>query len=262
MAIHVNITLSPNAVAAPTLGALRDTLEVISICFPAIEGATNVPILSGNGMDFRIEPTQPAEMDERRPVYKQWMLSKGFHELAKGLHRSLEEACLYVEVLKMGGGYRKWGDLQKAVDGIKKKANDARFPELMAWVNAGLSEKLHFDREFHSLNKTRNCLEHRHGIVGDRDVDKDTGVLVLALPRMKVFFVKDGVETEIAIGQVFEKDTKIFMKRVTSEVSYKVGEKISFTVDEFKTIAFACWMFVQDLVSKLPQVPATKPTHT
>jgi hypothetical protein len=35
---------------------------------------------------------------------------------------------------------------------------------------------------------------------------------------------------------------------------------MAITVDEFKRIAFACWFFVQDLVSKLPQDPAAKPS--
>ena len=96
--------------------------------------------------------------------------------------------------------------------------------------------------------KTRNCLEHHNGIVGGRDVDGDTGILTLSLPRMEVFFIHDGVETE----QRFEKDTEILVKRLTTD-------KISFTIDEFKVIAFACWCFAQDLVSKLPQLPAAKP---
>ncbi len=260
MAINVQLTLNPNGVAAPALSSLRDTLEVISICFPAIDNTNAVPPLSGNGMNFRIEAKEPSKVEERRPIYKQWMLSKGFHELAKGLRRSLEEAYLYLEVPKVGNGLVKWGDLQKSIKDIRKKANDADFPSLWAWVNSALTEKLHFEREFHSLNKTRNCLEHRHGVVGERDIDRDTGILTLSLPRMKVFFMCDGVETELAIGQSFEKDTEILMKRVTTETHYKLGDKIAFSVDEFKTIGFGCWCFAQDLVSKLPQLPAAKPS--
>jgi hypothetical protein len=99
-----------------------------------------------------------------------------------------------------------------------------------------------------------------HGIVGERDVDKDTGVLLLSLPRMKVFFMHDAVETELVAGQSFEKDTEILMKRVTTETRYKLDDKNSFSLDEDKVIAFGCWCFAQDLVSKLPHLPAAKPS--
>jgi hypothetical protein len=253
MAISVRLTLNPNGVVAPALTSLRNTLEVVSICFPAIDSANAVPPL-GSGMELVFEP-KAANMEERRPVYKQWLLSKGFHELAKGVRQSLEEAYLYLEIPK-NEGVTTWGGLQTHISGIKKKANDADFPKLMGLVNEGLTEKLHFETEFLSLNKTRNCLEHRQGVVGQRDVDHNAGVLTLSLPRMKIFFMEDGTETELATGQVFEKDTEILVKRVTDQRTYKLGDKISFSIDEFKAIGFACLLFAQDLGSKLPKLPS------
>lgn len=258
MTVNVQLTLNPNAVMAPALNALRDTLEVIAICFPSIDSTDTVPRLEGAGMDFRIEPNEPAKFEERRSAYKQWMLGKGFHELARGLRQSLEEAYLYIEVAKVGAGPMLMGELHERLAAIKTKANKADFPSLMESVNAGLTEKLYFEREFRSLIKTRNCLEHRHGIIGDRDVEKDTGTLTLSLPRMKVLFLEDGAETELAVGQQFGKDTEIFMKRVTTETRYNLGDKITFSADEFKIIAFGCWCFVQDLVGKLPKLPSAK----
>lgn len=46
----------------------------------------------------------------------------------------------------------------------------------------------------------------------------------------------DGVETELTRGQRIDKDTEILMKRVTTETRYKLGAKISFSVDEFKVL--------------------------
>jgi hypothetical protein len=253
MTIPVRLTLNPQSVVRPALLALRNSMEVVAICLPAIDSAKAVPHLGTQGFEFRFEPQPPSRIEERRPVLRNWLLSKAFHELARGVKQSLQEAYFYLEVLKLQG-VSTMGALQDQPDELRAKANDLNFPTAMERVNARLPKPLHFEREFLSLNKTRNCLEHRNGVVGDPDVDKNTGTLDLALPRMKVFFEDDGKEIELAKGQYFAKDTQVLMKRVTENTVYKIGEEINFTVEEFNRIAFACWMFASDLGKKLPVV--------
>jgi hypothetical protein len=255
MAIPVRLTLNPQAVVRPALLALRNTMEVVATCLPAIDSVKSVPQLGTQGLEFRFEPQSPQNIEERRPVYRHWLLSKAFHELARGVKQSLQEAYFYIEVLTLRGA-TTMGALHARLDELRAKANDLDFPTAMKRVNARLPKALHFEREFLSLNKTRNCLEHRNGVVGDPDVDKSTRTLNLALPRMKVFFVQDREEIELARGQYFERDTQILMKRVTEETVYKIGDEINFTVEEFNRIGFACWMFTNDLGSKLPVTSA------
>jgi hypothetical protein len=254
MAIPVHITLNGNSVVAPTLTVLRTTLEALSICTYAIDNVQAVPPLGTGFFRLRLEPAW--SIDERRSAYKDWLLAKAFHDLAKGIRLSLEEAYIYVELPKHQGS-TTWGKLQERIANVKKRANDLPFPDLMRTVNEGLTSKLHFEQEFLSLQKARNCLEHRNGVVGERDIDKNTRDLTLALPWVKIFYMKDGAETELAIGDKFEKDTEIFMspKRVTEVDRFKLGDRISFTPEKFERIAYACWLFVQELGTKLPQLP-------
>jgi hypothetical protein len=254
MTIPVRITLNGNGVIAPALTALRTTLEALSICIHAIDNAQAVPPLSTGFFRLRFEPAR--SIDERRSAYKDWLLAKAFHDLAKGIRLSLEEAYFYVELPKHQGSMT-WGKLQECIANVKKRASDLRFPDLMRIVNEGLTSKLHFEQEFLSLQKARNCLEHRNGVVGERDIDKDTRDLILALPWIKIFHMKDGVETELAIGDKFENDTEILMspKRVTEVARFKLGDRISFTPEKFERIAYGCWLFAQELGTKLPKLP-------
>jgi hypothetical protein len=81
----------------------------------------------------------------------------------------LEEAYLYNSLaqLKHSTG-TTWGEFQIELQEFRKKASDANFPVLMGLVNAGLNDTLHFEREFRSLQKVRNCLEHRNGVVSGK----------------------------------------------------------------------------------------------
>lgn len=254
MAKPVQITLNPSGVIAPALNALRKTIEVVSLCLAALEkGDLSVPPpICGVGMQLSFA-SETRDVDERQNIYKQWVLTRGFHELARGLRLSLEEAYLYVGVAKLHGT-TTWGRLQEQIAGLKTEANIATFPALVGKVNEALTEKLNFENEFRSLNSVRNCLEHRNGVVGIRDMNKAEKMLVLSLPRFKLYYVKDGAEIELVRGHVVEKDTEILMKRITGETSYKLGSRISFTPDEFQAIGMACWLFAQDLASKLPRL--------
>src|SRR5262245_131100 len=155
MAIPVHITLNGNGVIAPALTALQTTLEALSICFHAIDNAQAVPPLSTGFFRLRFEPAR--SINERRPAYKDWLLAKAFHDLAKGIRLSLEEAYFYLELPKHQG-FTTWGELQGRIAAVKKRANDLPFPDLMRTVNEGLTGKLHFEQEFLSLQKARNCL--------------------------------------------------------------------------------------------------------
>jgi hypothetical protein len=55
----------------------------------------------------------------------------------------------------------------------------------MAEIKIGLTTPLAFGAEFLSIQKVRNCLEHRGGVVGTQDADID-GILRLSFPRFKI----------------------------------------------------------------------------
>ncbi len=54
------------------------------------------------------------------------------------------------------------------------------------------------------------------------------------------------------------KDTLIGFKSEIRERAFKVGERVTFDVEEFSQIAFGCWAFANDLGPKLPDVPVAK----
>jgi carbamoylphosphate synthase large subunit len=160
---------------------------------------------------------------------------------------------LYINLVRNAGKITKWGEFEELRDLIKKAANRMNFKNLMREVNAGLKEPLAFEEEFLSLQKVRNCLEHRHGIVAEIDVDHSNGMR-LALPHTKIFFVKDGQEIEVAMGQRFKEETAISIRLVTRERFFSLGSRVAFSREEFDEIAMGSWLFASDLASKLPDV--------
>jgi hypothetical protein len=259
---QLRITLNASGVAAPAQIAARQCSEIVAFCLQSAANAdlSHQPKIVSDTMGYTF-PGPEMTAVERLGLYENWLLSKGFHELARGVHETLERAMLYIEVLKYRPGQTTWGEFQAHVAALQKRAGRLPFPTLLAEVNAGLKAPMAFEDEFRSLQKVRNCLEHRAGTVGTIDVD-ETQYLRLMLPRLKMFYLNaSGDEIELAVGAIIDTHqhtdmVEILMRREVRTKSYALGEKISFKAPEFNEIAFACYMFASDLASKLPALAA------
>jgi hypothetical protein len=261
---QLRINLNANGVAAPAQRAAWQCSEIVTFCLrsAAASDLSKQPEIVTNAMAYKFTGPEMTAV-ERFGLYENWMLAKGFHELARGVHESLEEAVFYIELLKHQPTHTTFGEFEAKVAAIRKRAGRLLFPALLAEVNAGLTAPLAFADEFASFQKVRNCLEHRSGTVGAEDVDQ-TQHLTLTLPRLKAFYVNPaGEEVELAPGVIIDTHehtgmAEILMKRENRARSYALGEKVVFNSAEFSEIAFACHMFAGDLATKLPTLPAAK----
>ncbi|WP_206637212.1 hypothetical protein [Mesorhizobium sp. M6A.T.Cr.TU.017.01.1.1] len=154
--------------------------------------------------------------------------------------------------LREGRKVETWGEFEDIYLAAEKKASSLNFPDLLLAVQAQLATKLDFFEEYRSLQRARNCLEHRNGVVGHIDCDEGEGALSLKLPRLKCFTVSDGEEIEVHKNQYFEKGGTIKIKRDLRIRVFALGETVSFTAEEFSEIAMALRLFVADIAPKLP----------
>jgi hypothetical protein len=151
--------------------------------------------------------------------------------------------------------------LEDLLDTIRKPAASLPFPKLLAHVNAGLISPLEFEHEFLSIQRVRNCLEHRGGIVRKQDLDDQGTALTLNFPRLKVFYMRGNEEIELARDERVDDgshgpEVQILGRIVTRSRTYRLGERVMFTANEFSEIAMACSFFATQLASRLPVISA------
>lgn len=257
----LEIRLDRAAAMAPAILSIRNSLEAVAISLRAIEETkfSEIPPIPGASQQFSIGIKDESE-DVRRQHLRDWLLTKGVQEISRGLRATLEEAYLYVSTIALSGIHISPQDFQAQIEKFRQTGNKLKFPQLLEEVDSRLSTHLKFSNEFLFFQKVRNCFEHRNGIVGSADVAAD-GLLTLSLPRLGLF--AKGIEGDIEIGPGFvaEKDEGLFIKQTISSRSYRVGERLTLTPAEFVQIAQGCWLFLNDLESKLPMiVPATATT--
>lgn len=198
--------------------------------------------------------------EQRREAYESWLLAKGLQDLARGIRESLEEAVLYLDVASWGRRETTLEKIEADIKRTRKHASALPFPKLLAKVNVGLREPVAFEAAFLSIQRARNCLEHRGGIVGAQDLDREDEALTLSFPRIKFFYIRAGEEIELYRHARIEAndgrhETDILGRLEPRSKRYRQGDRIVVTARDFGEIAMACHFFASNVANKLPSLP-------
>lgn len=132
-----------------------------------------------------------------------------------------------------------------------------------------LGLELFFYQHVFSVNRVRNCLVHRMGIVSPLDVEGD-GMLKFTYRALELFSPHPEGSGEIIIdkpGVAGAPGGAIMMRAVDRTREFKVGERILFTHEEVTHVFSMLMQFsittieeLRTLISPPVQTPATIPT--
>lgn len=262
----LQITLNPNGVAGPAQRVVIIASQSVGTALRALaKDDLSQPDMQGGYWGYQFNGLEITDA-ERRETYQNWILSKGFQDLARGVRETLEEAVFYLAMIKRKPGMTTLAKVEEDMAEIRAAAAKLQFPHLLDHVNTGLSEPMAFDAEFRSLQKVRNCLEHRGGRVGTRDVD-ESGSMTLSFPRLRAFYHRGDAEIEVVPGETIDthdagnpfgkgEEVTIYVNRVTRTRTYALNEPVVISASDFYEIAMACHLFASDVAAKLPTIPA------
>lgn len=237
---------------------MRDSLETITIGLDAIEKTAypTLPPMPGSVFGFNFTPAPDEAVEERKKAHVHWLLAKGYQDLTRAVKQTLEEAFMYLSMIGMPAGSTSARALGDQIRGARRTAQRMQFGEIMDHVSARLTAPLTFTREFHSLQKVRNCMEHRAGIVRSQDTG-GAPTLKLTLPTMDFLIVMDGKEYVFEEGfEVTHEDgADLVFRRGQMEREFAMGQRIELTGADLQRAIHACFLFASDLQRKLPQLP-------
>jgi len=183
----LQIQLNPNGVSTPAQRAVVIASQVVAIALRALaKDDLSEPEMQSGFMGYRFNGIDWSD-EERRQTFENWILSKGFQDLARGVRETLEEAAFYLDMIGVDSGITTVDEINRKIGSFRKKAASLKFPDLLGRVNKRLTEPLAFEAEFLSLQRVRNCLEHRGGRVGPKDIDPTSATMVLTFPRLRTF---------------------------------------------------------------------------
>jgi hypothetical protein len=250
------LELDPRAITRTINTAVAVSSEIVSFHLTAL----SVADLSkpSDGLGFLRFKGPSWNEQQRRAVHENWILARGFQELLRAVRHGLEVAHVIATlVTKREQQVKSDTTVAEFLRPYEERANKLLFPDLLAEVNEKLALKLDFADAYQSLQTARNCLEHRSGIIGIRDVRGDER-FELATPRMKIFYMRDNNEVELAQNETVDPGNDDAEVQILGRIEVRrrllgLGERLTFTRSEFNEIAFACHYLGQQLIAKLPK---------
>jgi hypothetical protein len=249
---RIEVKLDPNAVVEPIRSISSMTANVVARFLHLSRTNEDVSINYSPGKTRIVFNITGIESKDIIATGENWIISQGFKELLRGLRDTFEEAFLYLTFIDLHDSVIEFSELGRFVDKIKRDANKKNFPDLLQFVDERLSKPLDLRDQIESLQKVRNCIEHRRGIVGIADVNKGGDTMALKFMSLGLFTIEDEDEIEIEVGYQTKKDQVIKIKPVIVERNFKIGERIIIETDDFFKIAYACHLLGEDLGAKLP----------
>lgn len=258
---ELRLEINPRSLSAMIDVAVVATSDVVNFHLHWLAQANLDEPAPVEGALFRFNGPK-LDADQRRALHESWIVGRAFQELLRAVRQALEEAYVITTLLNKRHRVKSNSTIAEFVKPFQRKAAGMRFPELLDAVNQRLDPKLNFAKSYESLQIARNCLEHRAGIVSAIDTHGKKQ-FDLQFPRMKMFYVRNGEEVELARGERIDPGDKrmevdIFWKLEVRRKSVAVGERLIFSPAEFNEIAFACHFLGNELAGKLPNPQMTE----
>jgi hypothetical protein len=253
---RLEITFNPNRFATIIDSAVLHANEIVNFHVRALDGADLSQPMSAPNLRFQLQgPAMDAAA--RRTLHENWILARAFQELIRAVRQSLEDAHVFVTLLSKPHRISSNSTLADFLHPFQTKAGNLPFGDLVDKVNGLLRTQLKFTKAYKSFQSVRNCLEHRNGIVGRREVGH-SDAFYLIVPYLKTFYMRGDAEIELEAGhQVEPGDDRdgvdVFARWDERERKFALGERIAFTLQQFNEVTFACHQLGAELTAGLPK---------
>jgi hypothetical protein len=261
---HIYIKLDANGIRMPLVKLLGESLENVKVGLIAVQRYSprheQLPgfVEFGYSEADVMKRVPRKEIWRRRDNFRTWILARGFEECSKALIAALGQAYQYVEIVKLAAStVTTEQELVSKVTHIKRRSAHLNFPSLIEGVTKQLLTVPTLTPHVESINKTRNCLEHRDGIVQSDDVnDAENNSLTMSWRYMSIVVGSDESGwSQIKFGDAVQGPAQIGVLAVEASKSFAVGERIDVSAAEFNAIAFTCQSFVEEIIANLPLLP-------
>ncbi len=215
-----------------------------------------LPMLEVDGLAFNVEdPQMRSDPASHINETDGWLLRAAFIDLIAGLNESLMEGCRILRIYRrsketMEKPLTSKEEAELLMDRIDDELMRKHIPELMDELQRAIGEKLPLFDSIASINKLRNCLVHRNGIVEGRDVNiPDDEMLRLRFLQHQIHVRINGVEHRLTRALKAQRPIVSAMKieHWDTYIDFPLGSPIELSTDLFNDSFFTCYAFLHNL---------------
>jgi hypothetical protein len=189
-----------------------------------------------------------------RDEFITWCLKNSFTDAVDLVSSFLEESRM-VGALYSLGGRCSGADWKRAMNSEKKQFHELGFPAKIKFLREKYAISSNFENHVLSLNRARNCLVHRLGVVSEKDVDA-TGYLTLTWHSVNLLLIDNSTreETRLTKPTRVESESTLAARIGPHRRQLKVGDRILFDQDEHKHTMLTFYTFALQIVQAIEKL--------
>jgi hypothetical protein len=261
---HIHVSINLDALLGELQQALQLTINLVAVALQAKLSKGEELRLPRGVIATTFASNLAWTTEEASEHHKIWALSNGLRDTVEGLSNFLESAHHVLSTWALADCQNEDGCLkasawdEEIING-GKAFHRLGFPDKLSHITAshGVTLDETLARQVVSINTARNCLVHRGGVVGERDKNDERG-LTVEWRKLSMFLQDEDGEYDFVIGGVTRKESWLCMRSVDYRKSFNIGERISFTTQEFADITWGFFVFGSDLVQRIGRVGVSK----
>jgi hypothetical protein len=194
--------------------------------------------------------------EEAHEAWKQWIVKNGFRDISELVSSVMEEAhailSFYALLDKQLAGEQLLSEELAKRDKDIAKFHRSSLSDKLDWLlgQPSFSVSAEKQEEVRSITAARNCIAHRGGVVGPKDVTEN-GKLVVKWLAVDLALKNGDVEVPFEIPKRVEKGDVLVSRVVRRTKEFSVGDRVIFDEKEFSEIAFTIVAFAQAIAGSL-----------
>lgn len=200
-----------------------------------------------------------------REEFERWCLVNALRDPIEAINWFLEEARHVCAIYQLGKRESFTAEEYFAFEEFAKKFHEYGLPPKLDYLQKqfGVNGGGELTEHLKSINDTRSCLVHRRGVVEPRDANVDGGLRV----SWRTLTMQAGNENEsraIGPGSLVKQGEIVRLVTEDHARTFAVGERITFTAQEFIEICLSLQLFVNEIIRSIKTYGQTsgKPANT
>ena len=249
--VHTNL----NVLVENYLQQIQYVLDLVIFSFAGAELVTENRY-NDYSRFLNFQPSKSGRMDftRARNEYEKWLVRNFLGEGINYTQVFLEECRTICAIYSISNRQIRGHEYNKAINEEKKKYHNYGLPKKLETLREKYSVYSDSESNILSLNKLRNCIVHRLGIVSERDVTEDDQLTI----RMRCLgiFAKNpetGEEIEVDKKTRVEKGWSIIGRSHEKSKSFKLNESVSLDYNEMTHCIYTFFFFAASMKESITE---------
>jgi hypothetical protein len=254
---HVHFTVNLDGLRLEMQESIQTIINLVALSLSGDVAQVERLELPGSRVQTTFHAHLNWDADERRSRREAWVLANAVRDCAESLSSFLESARNVLASWALGDLQKvrviQRNDYRQAFEADALEFHELGLPGKILTIRNvyGLAVDEELSEQVLSINAARNCLVHRGGVVGPKDL-KGKDVLRIHHRRMRTTFLgDDGTRHELRIGETTKGPGQIQISFEDTERTFALGERLTFTTDDLDAMCWGLFMFAEKFVADI-----------